>query len=77
MKYEHYSCKVGVGSVTDAMKAWRVLSAAAIPSEVIKVDKARGLRGCIYGVGFSCAQEKNVRSLLSSAGISVKEDVTR
>ena len=39
MKYEHYPCYVAIGSVTEAMKAQRVLSGAAIPSDVIKVDK--------------------------------------
>jgi len=73
MKYENYSCNVAIGSVTEAMKAQRVLSGAAIPSDVVKVDKVKGRRGCVYGLSFSCVQEKNVHSLLYSAGISVKE----
>ena len=73
MKYEHYPCQIAIGSVTEAMKAQRVLSGAAIPSDVIKVDKAGRYGGCIYGISFMCAQEKNVRSLLYSYGISVKE----
>lgn len=73
MKYEHYPCHVAIGSVTEAMKAQRILSGVAIPSEVTKIDKARRRGGCIYGVSFICAQEKNVRSILYSSGISVKE----
>ena len=73
MKYEHYFCNVALGSVTEAMKAQRVLSAAAIPSDVIKVDKARRHGGCIYGLSFACSQERNVRTLLNSSGIAVKD----
>ena len=71
MKSEHYSCNVALGSVTEAMKAQRVLSSAAVSSEVIKVDRSR--RGCVYGVSFPCVQRGQVLSLLSAAGFSVKD----
>ena len=73
MKYEHYLCTVAIGSVTDAMKAERILSRAAIPSDVVKVDKTRKKSGCIYGVSFACSQDSNVRSLLTAASINIKE----
>lgn len=73
MKYENYSCNVAIGSVTEAMKAQRVLSGTAIPSEVVKMDRARGRGGCIYGLSFPCVHKKNVHSILYSAGISVEE----
>lgn len=68
MKRDSYECSAELGSVTEAMKAQRVLAAAAIPSEIIKNEGARR-RGCVFGIGFSCAQANNVRTILSSAKI--------
>ena len=67
-----FGCSAAIGSATQAMKARDALAAAAIPSAVIKTE-ASSRRGCIYGVSFSCLQANNVRSVLSGAGISVKE----
>ena len=69
MKRESYECSAELGSVTEAMKAQRVLAAAAIPSEIIKSEGGRR-RGCIFGIGFACAQANNVRAVLSSARIT-------
>ena len=69
MKRDGYECSAELGSVTEAMKAQRVLAAAAIPTEVIKVEGARR-RGCVFGIGFSCAQSNNVRAVLSAARIN-------
>ena len=62
-----------IGSVTAAMKAQAVLSAAAIPSTVVKWEGSSRLHGCVYGVRFSPAQENNVKTVLASARIAVKE----
>ena len=71
MKRDSYECSAELGSVTEAMKAQRVLAAAAIPSEIIKNEGGRR-RGCVFGIGFSCAQANNVRTVLSSARITPK-----
>ena len=68
MKRDSYECSAELGSVTEAMKAERVLAAAAIPSEIIKIEGGRR-RGCIFGIGFSCVQANNVRAVLSSSRI--------
>lgn len=65
------NCSVAIGSMTQAMKAQKVLNAVAIPSTVIKVDSQRS-RGCAYGLTFSCLQSDNVKRALSSAGIKTK-----
>ena len=72
MKYESYFCEAAIGSVTEAMKAERLLLRAGIKVEVLKVDKATG-RGCIYGIKFPIAQRGNVLSVLSASGIKVKD----
>ena len=64
-----YECSAEIGSVTEAMKAQKVLAAAAIPSEIIKKEGSSRRRGCVFGIGFSCAQLNNVRAVLGSARI--------
>lgn len=66
------NCTAAIGSMTQAMKAQKALSAAAIPSTVIKSDSQKS-HGCIYGLAFSCLQSDNVSHVLSSTGIKVKE----
>ncbi|MBQ7357925.1 MAG: DUF3343 domain-containing protein [Clostridia bacterium] len=67
------ACVASIGSTTLAMKAQRALSAEAIASSVIKINSSRTRRGCAYGVSFDCSQRANVQTVLSRAGISVKE----
>ena len=73
MTRDSYQCSAEIGSVTEAMKAQKVLADAAIPSEIIKKEGTSRRRGCIFGIGFSCAQQNNVRAILSSARIYPKE----
>ena len=73
MKENGGGCRAEIGSVTQAMQAQKVLASAAIPSTVIKLETSSLRRGCVYGLRFSCLQEKNVRHVLSSARISVKK----
>ena len=67
-----YECSAEIGSVTEAMKAQKVLAAAAIPSEIIKKEGSSRRRGCVFGIEFSCAQQNNVRTILGSARIYPK-----
>jgi len=70
---EHFiGCRVDVGSLTSALKAQKSLSRAAIPATVIKNEPSSNSRGCSYGLGFSCSQLGNVRSVLEHEGIRVK-----
>ena len=72
MRMTANDCWAAIGSMTQAMKAQKTLANAAIPSTIIKSDSSLR-RGCIYGLSFSCEQEKNVEVVLSSARIAVKE----
>ena len=74
MRYDRgRDCSVELGSVTLAMKAQRALAEAAIPSTVIKYERSSGRRGCTYGLSFSCAQENNVRTVLGTSQLAVKQ----
>ena len=69
IKTNNNSCGVSLGSVTIATKAQRALANAAIYSELIKFENDRLGKGCSYGLEFSCAQKRNVDTVLHSAGI--------
>ena len=74
MKSNSRGCSAAIGSLTQAMKAQKALGEAAIPTTVIKYDSSRaGSKGCIYGIDFSCAQTKNVQTVLSRERIKVKQ----
>lgn len=66
-------CRVELGSMTLALKAQKILGAAAIPSTVIKLSAEGRGRGCSYGLRFSCAQRRNLFSLLENERIRVRE----
>ena len=67
-----YECSAEIGSVTEAMRAQKILASAAIPSEIIKKESSSRNRGCIFGIGFSCSQQNNVRAILGSKKIYPK-----
>ena len=73
MRNKHYLCSAAIGSVSEALAAQRILAASAIPTEVIKYERAPSGRGCIYGISFGCAWENNVRAALGAAKIDAKE----
>ena len=72
MYNERKGCICILGSVTQAMRAQRLLASAAIPADTIKVT-GNGTRGCTYALSFSCAQNENVRRILEGGGIRPKE----
>ncbi len=66
-------CTATFETLTMATKAQHTLAAAAIRSEIVKPDSSYSGRGCAWGIEFSCAQERNVRTVLESARIPVKK----
>ena len=74
MKQEYTGeCSAAIGSVTQAMKAQKALAEAAIPSTVIKWEASSRLRGCTYGVRYSCQQARNVQTVFAAARIVPKQ----
>ena len=66
-------CLAVIGSMTKVMRAQGVLAAAAIRAQVINIASKQGSSGCAYALSFPCAQAENVKRILSSAGIRVRE----
>lgn len=66
-------CFAELGTVSAAMRAQQLLGEAAIPSAVIKQERGVNRGGCTYGISFSCAQRRNVATVLSSARMTVRE----
>ena len=67
------SCTAVIGSMTVAMRAQTVLAEAAIRAMVVKVSSAKGTGGCAYGVDFPRTQMSNAKTVLTHAGIRVRE----
>ena len=70
--YQYKGCSAVMGTLTNAQRAQKVLSSAAIPTSVGKLESSSTHRGCVWSVNFSCNQMQNVKSVLSSAGINVR-----
>ena len=66
-------CLAVVGSMTQVLRAQKVLAGAAVRADVVKADSAHTRRGCAYALSYPCSQENNVRSILSGAGIRVRD----
>ena len=66
------SCRLTVGSGTQAMHAARVLSAAGLRCEVVNTENPDRRRGCSYAVAYDCLQERYVTEALRNAGIRIR-----
>ena len=64
-------CTAALGSLTNAMKAQRVLSEEEIEGTIVKLEASMTRKGCAYGVEFPCNRFKEVRALMSAQGIRV------
>ena len=71
-RIERKGCYAVMGTLTNAQKAQKALSAAAIPSSINKTDSSVSHKGCVWSLNFSCNQLQNVKNVLGSAGITVK-----
>ena len=70
--YNHAPCFCVIGSMTQAMKAQRILAAAAIGARVEKADSSITRRGCAYAIYYPCEQDANVRAVLRQSGIRTR-----
>lgn len=67
------NCTIITGSVTQAMKAKRILAEHSIAVEVTKLSAIRNQKGCIYGIAFPCGHRGNITRILGNAGIPFEE----
>lgn len=63
-------CYVGFASQTLALRGRQVLSANAIPSEVLKKDPTKAKKGCSWALVIPCAQTGNSERLLTRYGVA-------
>ena len=73
MYNERKGCLAVIGSMTQTMRAKKMLTASAIPADTVKTDSGRGGHGCTYALSFSCTQQENVRYILEKSGVRVRE----
>ena len=66
----HPLCNISLGSMTQAIKARRLLSARGIEVKVKKIGERNESRGCIYGIEFPCSLSGNLRAILRESGFT-------
>lgn len=64
-------------SMTHAIKARRVLSAAGIKCDIVNLDSNVTKRGCAYGVSFPCSMTDKVQSILRRYELDYGEIIGR
>lgn len=72
MRESSNECLAVIGSMTQALRAQKILGSAAIRAEVVKADSSVTRRGCAYAVSYDCRQSGNVRSVLENAGMRAR-----
>ncbi|MBQ7335147.1 MAG: DUF3343 domain-containing protein [Clostridia bacterium] len=72
MHDDQSGCVCVIGSMTQAMRAQKVLANAAIRADVVKADSGETRRGCAYALSYPCVQDGNVRTILQNAGIRAR-----
>jgi hypothetical protein len=67
-------CSVGIGSMSAALRAQRMLSAGSIQSTIIKTEGGRREGGCTYGLSVPCLQLRAAKGLLQEHGVRIREN---
>lgn len=67
------NCIYITGSVTQAMKAKRILAEHSIAVNTTKISADKSKKGCIHGIESNCQNAANIRHILHNAGISFEE----
>ena len=62
-------CSLSLGSMTQAIKAKRILSRSDIAVNVKKLSTSGNERGCIYGIEYPCELSGNIRVILQRNGV--------
>ena len=66
--FAHPLCNLSLGSMTQAIKARRLLSARGIEVKVKKIGERNASRGCVYGIEYPCSLSGNLRAILRESG---------
>lgn len=66
------TCIYTIGSVTQAMKAKKLLTEYSLPINIIKVNNEK--HGCVHGIEFSCSYKNNIKSILDKHNIKYLEN---
>ena len=72
MNNGYSECIAEIGSMTQAMRAQKVLSEEFIPVTVVKTDSSKSEKGCAYGVSFPCAHFENAENIFKKSRVRVR-----
>lgn len=70
------TCIATIPSLNICIKAQKSLAASGIFARIVSIDPKLTLRGCAYGIEFSCAEERTVKAILRRAGISFSQIIS-
>lgn len=66
------TCFLNIGSITQAIKAKKVLAQHSIKAEIQK-NGTEYNKGCVHGIEFGCQNFSNVKRILNASGIVFEE----
>lgn len=67
------NCIFTMGSITQSLKAKRILAEHSIPVSTTKLSSNHDKKGCVHGIEFNCSQQNNITRILSANGIGFEE----
>ena len=72
-KDKQMMCIVSMRTMTQALRAQRVLSERGIRSEIVSLDATLTKNGCAYGLQLMCRDVRAVERILKESGIKYGE----
>ncbi len=67
------NCIYITGSITQALKAKKLLAEHSIAVNTTKTSFEKGKTGCVHGIEFNCNYSANIKRILLGAAIPFEE----
>ena len=68
------TCIYITGSITQALKAKKILTEHSILVNTTKISSEKSKKGCVHGIEFNCNYATNVRKILLGAAIPFEDN---
>ena len=67
------NCIYITGSITQALKAKKILAEHSIAVNTTKTTLEKGKSGCVHGIEFNCNYRANIKRILQGAAIPFED----
>lgn len=67
------TCIYITGSITQALKAKKLLADNSIAVNTTKITSEKSKKGCVHGIEFNCNYKANIKRILHGASIPFEE----